>query len=152
VRSVALFTIAKSENKNQVQYAIRVDDRCAPLGNVPVFAYWHMLEQGPERTEPLLDREQPAYGLYSQSVTTLSGSGGKVRIALRAVSTRPIEIETWRDPKGECRGSATLLIAGIMARLFNVYAKLRWPFGIESLLLQGGSLDGTRVVREVVHG
>jgi len=148
---VPLFTIAKSENKNQVQYAIHVDERCAPLGNVPVFAYWRMLEQGPARTEPLLDREQPAYGLYSQSVTAVSGSGGKVRMSLRAVSARPIEIETWRDPKGECQGSATLLIAGIMARLFNVYVKLKWPFGVEYLLLQGWSLDGTQVVREVLH-
>jgi hypothetical protein len=27
---VSLFTIAKSENKNEVQYVVRVDDRCAP--------------------------------------------------------------------------------------------------------------------------
>lgn len=150
-RTVLLFTIAKSENKNQVQYAIRVDDRCAPLGNVPVFAYWRMFEQGPDRTEPLLDREQPAYGLHSQSVTAQSGYGGKVRIALRAVSARPIEVETWRDPMGECSGTATLLVAGAMAHLFNVYAKLKWPFGIEYLLLQGWSLDGSRVVREILH-
>lgn len=150
-RAVALFSIAKSENKNQVQYAVRVDERCAPLGAAPVFAYWRMLEQATDRREPLLDRELPAYGMSSQSVTVQGAGGGKVQITLRAVSTRAIEVETWRDASGECRGSATLLISGTLARLFNVYAKLRWPWGIDYLLLQGWSLDGSRVIREILR-
>ncbi len=59
-RALPLFTISKSENKNQVQFAINVDERCAPIGEAPVFAYWRMLEKGPDATEPLLSRELPA--------------------------------------------------------------------------------------------
>lgn len=150
-RTIPLFTIAKSSNKNQVQYSIRVDDRCAPVGSAPVFAYWRMLEQGPDQTEPLLDMELPAYGLASQSIESQSSLGGRVRIALRGVPRRSIEVETWGDPGGACRGSATLLIGGTPARLFNVYAKLKWPFGLDYLLLQGWSLDGSHVAREILR-
>jgi hypothetical protein len=150
-RIVPLFTIAKSSNKNQVQYSVRVDDQCVPAGSAPVFAYWRMLEQGPDRTEPLLDSELPAYGLASQSVESQGARGGKVRIALRGFPHRAIEVETWGDGDGACRGSATLPIGGTLASLYNVYAKLRWPFFIDYLLLQGWSLDGAHLVRETLH-
>src|SRR5215472_4907849 len=77
---VPLFSISKSENKNQVQYAIRVDDSCAPVGRAPVFAYWRMLERGPTQYEQLLPREEKAYGIASQVVATRSDSGGYVRL------------------------------------------------------------------------
>ena len=48
--SVALFSIAKSENRNQVQFVVRVDKRCAPVGTAPVSAYWRLLEKGPTQT------------------------------------------------------------------------------------------------------
>ena len=60
-RAISLFTIGKSQNKNQVQYAIRVDGQCVPVPGAPVFAYWRMLELGPTRLEPLLACEQDAY-------------------------------------------------------------------------------------------
>src|SRR5579863_5839942 len=69
-----LFSISKSENRNQVQYAVRVDDRCQPLAQSPVFAYWRMLEKGPTVTEPLLAHEIDAYGIDSQ-VTTRTPEG-----------------------------------------------------------------------------
>jgi hypothetical protein len=50
--------IRKSSNRNQVWYAVAVDDRCAPEGPAPVHPYWRLLEQGPGATEPL--RAHPA--------------------------------------------------------------------------------------------
>jgi hypothetical protein len=58
-RVVPVFSIAKSENKNQVQYVVRLDDHCAPWGPEPLSAYWRMLEQGPTQTAPILPREVP---------------------------------------------------------------------------------------------
>jgi Domain of unknown function (DUF4833) len=63
---IPVFSIAKSENKNQVQYVVRVDDHCAPSGPAPMSAYWRMLDTGPTQTAPILDREVRAYGLASQ--------------------------------------------------------------------------------------
>jgi hypothetical protein len=146
--SVDLFTIAKSENHNQVQYAIHVDERCAPAGAEPVFAYWRMLERGPSATEPLLAMEAPAYGVRSQSIAGASDDRGFVRVVLRAMPDRAIEVETRRTESGECHATAVTTIAGTPARLFNVYAKLAWPFGVESILVQGWSIDGRAVVRQ----
>jgi hypothetical protein len=148
--SVDLFTIAKSENRNQVQYAVRLDEQCAPASGEPVFAYWRMFERGPTQIEPLLAIEQPAYGVRSQSIVISTNGGARIRLALRAMSDRPIEIRTWRAESGECRASAVTTIAGAPARLFNVYARLVWPFGVESILVQGWSIDGGAVVRETI--
>jgi hypothetical protein len=146
-RTLLLFSISKSENKNQVQYAIRVDDRCEPVTTAPVFAYWRMLEKGPTVTEPLLAHELDAYGIATQVTTRASDRDG-VRLVLRAVRARPIAIELSRGESGECRALSTVAISGAPAHLYDVYAKLKWPFGVEYLLLEGWSLDGTRVVRE----
>jgi hypothetical protein len=146
--AVAAFTIAKSENKNQVQYAVRVDDHCVPAGGEPAFAYWLMLEQGPARTEALLPQEGEAYGIASQVVTERARDGGEVRLFLRAVPSRAIAVETSRAPGGACRAVATTVIAGAPAHLFNVYARLKWPFGVDYLLLQGWSIDGRRLLKE----
>jgi len=149
---VQLFVITKSENKNQVQYVARVDEHCAPLADAPVWAYWKMLELGPERTAPLLRRELPAYGPAFQSVLGRGPEGGKIRLALRALPSRPIDVEVVHGAAGACTATSTMTIAGTPAHLFGVYVKLSWPVGVDYLLIQGWSLDVTHVVTERVKG
>jgi hypothetical protein len=146
---VPVFSIAKSENKNQVQYVIRVDDHCAPVGPAPVSAYWRMLEKGPAETAPILAREVRAYGLVSQAVVARDASGGQTRAVLTALPGRPLTIATSRATDGTCRALTTATIAGAPAHVFNVYVHLRWD-GVDYLLLQGWSMDGSRVLRETV--
>lgn len=38
----SLFTISKSENKNEVVFGIHLDERCIPVGDAPVFAFWRI--------------------------------------------------------------------------------------------------------------
>jgi hypothetical protein len=123
-RVVPIFSIAKSENKNQVQYVVRLDDHCVPMGPAPVSAYWRMLEKGPTETAPILSREAGAYGLASQVVVTTDATGGQVHAVLKALPTRPLTIETSRGTDGVCRAVATASIAGAPARFFNVYVHL----------------------------
>jgi hypothetical protein len=144
---VPIFSIAKSENKNQVQYVVRLDDHCAPLGPAPVSAYWRMLEKGPTQMAPILSREVRAYGLASQVVVATAGTGGQVRAVLKALPGRPLTIVTSRGSDGACHALATASIAGAPAHLFNVYVHLRW-YGVDYLLLQGWSMDRSHVVRE----
>jgi hypothetical protein len=144
---IPLFSIAKSENKNQVQYAVRVDGNCAPAGVAPVFAYWRMLEQGPTKTEALLSRELEAYGLSNQIVISRDPNAGQVNATLKALPSRPVTIETSRGNDGACRALSTVPVDGTPAHLFNVYVRLKWD-GVDYLLLQGWSMDGSRVVRE----
>ncbi len=164
--SAPLFSISKTENKNYVQFAERLDAACAPLGSAPVFAFWRMLERDPGAVEPLLPREEPAYGIASQSVIDAKGenvgvlsarrlidakrenSGPSVRVALRALPAAPLLVESWRGADGKCEAAARLPIAGVEARLFNVHAVVRWPFGIARLLVSGWSLADGRAVRD----
>jgi len=137
----ALF-VSKSENKNQVHYGVRVDDTCTPLAHDPVFAYWRMLEKGPNATEPLLAREQRAYGIARQEV-----HGGTVRITLAALPARPITIHVARTESGTCASSAEVTIAGQAARLFNVHVALGF-LRVDHLLVTGWAEPDGRVVRE----
>jgi hypothetical protein len=141
------FFVAKSENKNQVHYGVHLDATCSPSGAAPVFAYWRMLEHGPGATEPLLSREQPAYGIADQRVVDRRADGGRLVVRLRALADRPIEIVTGpRD--GGCEVTATTVIDGAPATLSSVYAQLRWPFGVDYLMLSGRSLTDGRLLRE----
>ncbi|HEY3819580.1 MAG TPA: DUF4833 domain-containing protein [Polyangiaceae bacterium] len=149
-RDVAsVFLVAKSENRNQVHYGVRLDAACAPVGAAPVFAYWRMLEQGPRATEPLLARELGAYGLAEQRVVERGAEGGRVTLRLRALPARAIAIET-RSRGGACEATATTVIGGEPASLWSVYAQLRWPFGVDHLTLSGRALRDGRVVEERV--
>jgi hypothetical protein len=142
-----VFFVAKSENKNQVHYGVRVGADCAPAGTAPVFAYWRMLEKGPGATEPLLAVEVPAYGVASQRVTSVGPSGGTALVSLRAMPDRPILVST-RPQGGSCVAVAETQIAGAPAVLTRVFVQLRWPFGVESLTLDGYAKSDGHPLRE----
>jgi len=145
---VPLFSVSKSENKNQVQYATKADDQCVPASGEPVYAYWRMFEQGASRTAPLLDREIRAYGIMSQRLLERGAKGGSARLTLRAMPSRPILVETSLMSDGTCQAWSTITIAGAPAHLYNVHVKLRWPIGVDYVLLQGWSMDGKHMVSE----
>ena len=143
----SVFFIAKSENKNQVHYGIRLDEACAPAGNAPVWAYWRMLERGPFEIEPILAREVPAYG-FVQSTVSRDRQGGRVVLTLNALPKRPIAIDS--SPGGAaCVAAAKTTIGGAPASLTSVFVQLRWPAGIEYIMLWGRAADGL-VVHERV--
>lgn len=150
-REIPLFTVSKSQNRNVVQYAVHVDGQCAPAPDAPVFAFWRMNEKGPDVTEPLLAREQRAYGVASQVVTEQRPVGGSVRLVLNAVPKRPIVVQTIRASDGACRAYSTVSIEGTPAYLYNVFIRLKWLFGVDYLLLSGWSIDGSHVITEKVR-
>jgi Domain of unknown function (DUF4833) len=144
-----LFTISKSENKNEVVYAVHLDESCAPVGDAPVFAFWRMLEKGPAVIEPLLDREQRAYGIASEQVLARGSDGGSVDIVLRAIPDRHIVVKT-RTRNKICQAWSTLSIGGTDAHLYNVFVKLKL-LGVDYILLSGWAVDGTHVVHETIE-
>ncbi len=142
----SLFSISKSENKNEVAFAIHLDAQCAPAGDAPVFAFWRMNEKGPAVIEPLLGREERAYGIGRQRVVARGSEGGRVEVTLRALPSRPIVVET-KPGEGRCQAWSTLPIAGESAYLYNVYVKLK-ELGVDYLLLSGWASDRSRVLHE----
>lgn len=145
----SVFFVAKSENRNQVHYGVRLDETCSPAGRAPVFAYWRMLEHGPLATEGLLPLEEPGYGVGEQRVLARGPNGGQVAVSLRALPARTIVISS-RSQGDACVAGATTTIAGAPAALGSVYAQLSWPFGVAYLMLSGRDLTDGREVREQV--
>jgi uncharacterized protein DUF4833 len=143
-----LFSISKSENKNEVVYAVHLDENCAPDGDAPVYAFWRMHEKGPAVIEPLLDREQRAYGIASERVLARGPDGGSVDIVLRAIPDRHLVVKT-RTQNKICQAWSTLSIGGSGAHLYNVFVKLK-PLGVDYILLSGWAADGTHVVHETI--
>ncbi len=142
-----LFAISKSENKNEVVYGIRLDERCAPRGEAPVFGYWGMNERGPGETDPLLDRELRAYGIASQRAVAGGAEGGTVDMVLRAVPSRHILVTT-RRVGSECKAWSLTSIGGTDAYLYSIYLKLKWFWRVDYILISGWTTDGVRVVHE----
>jgi hypothetical protein len=142
----SLFSISKSENKNEVIYAIHLDAQCAPIGDAPMFAFWRMNEKGPAVIEPLLPREERAYGIGRQRVISRGSGESKVEVTLRALAARPIVVDI-KPGAGHCEAWSTLPIGGETAYLYNVYVKLK-EFGVDYLLLSGWAMDRTRVLHE----
>ncbi len=142
----SLFSISKSENRNEVIYAIHLDGRCAPLGEAPVYAFWRMNERH-GAVEPLLRREEPAYGIGYQRVTVREPDGGSVDVAMRALPSRHIIVRT-QQRDGACRTTSTLTIAGAVANLTNIDVKLK-PLGVDYFVLSGLTSGG--VVHEKVE-
>jgi len=145
-----LFFISKSENRNQVAYAVRLDAECRPMGEVPVYAYWRMLERSPTAVEPLLAIEEGAYGIRHQEVVDFGESGGVVRLSLRALPDREILVRSSRRASA-CVAEASTRIARIPARLFNIHARIAWPLGVESLAIVGWAESDRRIVRETLR-
>jgi len=136
--------ISKSSNRNQVNYAVQVDEACAPAGPAPVRPYWRMLERGPDAIEPLSESEQRVLGVGHQDV-----AGHLVHVTLRAMPDRAITIETERGADGRCSSSAQTTIARVSARLGGVYVQQRL-FGVAYVLLSGWAEDGTAVRERIV--
>jgi hypothetical protein len=137
--------VSKSENKNQVHYGVHLADDCTFAGNAPVYAYWRMLEKGPMATEPLLDREQKAYGIERQDV-----HGDTARVTLHALPGRVITVRVGRAADGTCGATAETTIGGHAARLFNVHVALGF-LHVDHLLIQGWAQQGGALTRERVE-
>jgi len=142
------FFIARSTNRNQVHYGVRVDSDCRPQGAQPVHAYWRMLEKGEKSTEPLLGREGPAYGLGDVQQVEATSSGWRVHVRLRAWPDRAIDLDVFRE-NGHCAARAYTVMEGRVAQIERIFVKTAWPTGVAYVLLSGTGVDG-RSAREVI--
>ncbi|RKH20335.1 DUF4833 domain-containing protein [Corallococcus sp. CA047B] len=142
--SQSAFFLTRSENRNQVHYALRLDEACRPVGTRPVQVYWRMLERGASEVEELLGVEQPVYGLEDPQPVDATAEGWRVRVRLRAFPSRPIDITTARVD-GECRVQAWTKLDNSVCRLEHVFVKTSWPFSVDFVRLEGVGPDGQPV-------
>jgi hypothetical protein len=145
----SIFHIAKSENRNQVHYAVSVDERCRPRGNAPLRGYWRELEEGPDVIEALKEHQHRAYGLTKPTAITFGDYGGDIRISLRALPERTLLITTFREGDG-CRARAFTRIDGQPALLTSIYVEIGFLYSVDHIILHGLRVaDGTPIQERI---
>lgn len=142
----SVFLVAKSENKNQVHYGVKLDDGCNVVGANPIYGYWRMLERNGE-IEPILSREVRAYGIDPAQRVEKTGEATTIYARLNAIPDRLLRITVARTA-GRCEAQATMSIAGADAHLRLIYIRLAWPFGVDYILLRGSRMADGRLVEE----
>lgn len=114
------FFISKSDNRNQVHYAVKTNPDCSLKTSRPVYPYW-ILASG--RIEDLEIFEIPAFGIANQSV-----SGNKVVMEINSLKTRKIPkaitIQSTRTANKGCQISAYTIINGKKTRLTQIHIDL----------------------------
>lgn len=144
VRSV--FHVEKSENENQVHYAIRLDRLCRPIDDNPVFGYWRRLKRGVRVDEPLVGLGRRVYGASDDQRVVVRARGGQVTMYVKAV--KQVTIDVTSEPSGDtCQAIATATIRGERVRLSHAFLQLtRFGFGVSYIDVFGERLrDGVHV-------
>jgi Domain of unknown function (DUF4833) len=132
------FFIAKSDDRNRVDYGMRLDTKCTPYGEEPVFPYWREFEPpAPVRTKPMSAFSKLGYGISTQKVLKRSGVGGEHAIKLKQVD-RFVYITTSRGADGRCSALVRTKIAGVdYAELTSIFVKLSGPLSVAYVDLKG---------------
>jgi Domain of unknown function (DUF4833) len=118
-KDLPLFVIQRSTNANEVQYHLRVDDRCHILGDEPVSAIWHRRAERPETTKPLSAIDKLAYGVVQQNV-----EDNGVEFRLRALEDKSLKATATAQPgTGTCVARVQVEIHAQWAALERVYVQ-----------------------------
>jgi len=118
-KDLPLFVIQRSKNANEVQYQLRVNDHCQIVSDYPVSAFWRLREEQPERTKPLTEFDQLAYGVVRQRMDE-----NEVVFRLRALADKPLTATATAQPDtGTCVSSVQVEIDDQMAALERIYVQ-----------------------------
>ncbi len=120
-----VFFIDKTDDKNRVDYALRVDADCVPQGKAPLFPYWRVFENAPPvRTLNLGWWEYVIYGVSDQRVIERTDQGVLLRVQLKRLA-RPIDVTVRKGPDGKCSTFAKTTIGGLPdVEFLSVHATL----------------------------
>jgi Domain of unknown function (DUF4833) len=122
VRSV--FHVKKSENQNQVHYALHLDATCKPMGTRPVFAYWQRLRDGKRIADPLTGLATSVYGASDEQLVSLQKPGvSSVEMFVKALKSVRITIEVEKTAQG-CTATPYTQILKQRARLSHAFLQL----------------------------
>ena len=131
---------------------MRLDSRCAPYGEEPVFPYWREFEPPPPvRTKPMGAFAKMGYGISTQSVVKRTAAGGEATIKLKQVG-RTIFITTSRGANGRCSALVRTKIANVQhAELVSIFVKLSGPLSVSYIDIKGKNLATAKPLAERVR-
>jgi hypothetical protein len=147
-----VFFIAKSDDHNRVDYWIKLDASCNPVGDEAVTPYWREFEKAPPVvTHSINWLDRMAYGVAAQHATRRTPAGGDYFMRLKQVG-RPIGIATKRGSNGKCVATARTTIAGVTAELDSIFAKLSGPISVSYIDIKGKDMrTGKPIVERLMR-
>jgi Domain of unknown function (DUF4833) len=132
-----VFYIGKSDDKNRVDYGIRLDGDCVPIGNSAVFGYWREFESTPVVLSNLSFLDKIPYGFKDQGLVSRTATGADYFVRLKQFD-RTIAIGTKKEADGTCSATARAKIGTTgIAQLVSVFAKLSGPFSVYYIDIHG---------------
>lgn len=142
-----LFVIGKNTDRNEVQYGIRLDKDCVPVGDEPIYPYWRQYEKGPEVTADLNWLDKTGYGIKDQRVEKRAPGSSKVVMRLRATSERLIAVLV-RKEGAACAADPIAYIAATPAKLQRIHVQLSGPLSIDWIDIRGLRADNGQPINE----
>lgn len=132
------FYISKSNDKDRVDYGMRLDQHCTPVGDDAVFPYWRELQHAPPvRSHPISFLQHMAYGFSEQRVLKRTRTGGEYRVDLKQVA-RPILIVTGQDDAKHCTSTALVQIQNVPnARLDHIFVQVAGAMSVDYVDVYG---------------
>ena len=143
----SVFHVKKSENQNQVHYALHLDETCKPMGKRPVFAYWQRLRSGKRIDDQLTGLGTTVYGASEeQKVQAQKAGGATVEMFVKALKNVRITIDVQKTPSG-CKATAYTTIQKQKARLSHAFLQLgSWGLTVKYVDVVGFRVsDGARL-------
>ena len=142
-----IFYISKSDDRNRVDYGVRLDGACMPRGSRPIYAYWHRFEPGQPPIGDLNGMDRRAYGIQRQSVRSRAQNGSWIEMRLRGFPGERILVLVQQNGGG-CAARAQVQIDGSDAFLDHIHVRLRGPMSIDRVILQGRDVQTGARLRE----
>jgi hypothetical protein len=145
--------LTKNTNHNQVHYGVHVDEQCRPLEDEPVYAYWRMLEEGPDGRAELSFWEEPGYGVRQPKHIERSpeeAGGDSLELVIRGVPERVIQLKTTITEEG-CVARAFTSINGNDALLDRIDIHVSGWATVHKVEIHGVSATDGLAVSEITH-
>ncbi len=131
-----IFYISKSDDRNRVDYGIRLDATCQPVGPTPLYAYWRRFEPGQPAVGELNSLDERAYGITRQHVRTAAPNGVWLEMYLGGFPEQRFLVLVQRNGGGECAARAMLPIDAEDAFLDHIHVTLGF-LGVDHVTLHG---------------
>jgi hypothetical protein len=143
-----VFYIAKSNNRDRVDYGVHLDANCHPTSSDATFPYWRDLEKDPANVHTMGMFAKMAYGFAAQRTEHQSDGAVVQKLVLKQMN-RPIWITTAKGEDGRCKAIAWTRIAGLdRAELTSIYVKLSGPLSVEYVDVKGRNRATGEVLTE----
>lgn len=140
-----VFYVTKSDDRNRVDYGIRLDERCRPERGQPIFVYWRRFEPGHPRFGDLNFLDRQAYGITDQHISSSNEGGTWVELRTRAANGRRLLVLATPAEDG-CRARVRMDIRGRPVWLHHAHVELYGPMMVDHITFYGTDVEtGERV-------